>query len=199
MTAPIVLASTSSIRQTLLANAGLAFEAVPPRVDEAAVKAALAEEGATPRDLADTLAEYKARRVSQKRPDAYVIGADQVLEVQGAVLDKPRDLDEAREQLLRLRGRQHKLLSAAVIYQDGEPLWRSVGQVRLTMRRFSDAYLENYLARNGSGLLSSVGGYKLEEEGVRLFTHVEGDYFSVLGLPLVEILNYLTLRGVIEG
>ncbi|APX89826.1 septum formation protein Maf [Brevirhabdus pacifica] len=199
MAAQIILASTSAIRRQLLENAGVSFTALPPRVDEQAIKQALADEGATPRDVADTLAEYKARKVSDKNPGALVIGADQVLEIGGEILDKPRDAEEARAQLLRLRGRPHRLLSAAVIYRDGEPLWRTVGIVRLTMRDFSDEFLSDYMGRNGAGLTSSVGGYKLEEEGVRLFSRVEGDYFSVLGLPLVEILNYLTLQGEIDG
>jgi len=199
MAAQIILASTSSIRRVLLENAGVPVTALPPRVDEAAIKDALQAEGATPRDVADTLAEYKARRISDKHPGAMVIGADQVLELGGEVIDKPRDADEARAQLIRLRGRAHRLLSAAVIYRDGEPLWRTVGQVRLTMRAFSDDYLSAYIDRNREGLTQSVGGYKLEEEGVRLFSRIEGDYFAVLGLPLVEILNFLTQHGEIDG
>ncbi len=198
MTASIILASSSQTRADMLARANVAFDRVPPRVDEDAIKAALAAESARPHDVADTLAETKARRVSDKHPGRLVLGADQVLDCGGRIFDKPRDLDEAAEQLRALRGRRHELLSAAVIYLDGEPQWRTVGHVRLYMRGFSDDYLRGYLDRQGPALLQSVGAYRLEDEGVRLFDRVEGDYFAVLGLPLLEILNFLTLRGVLQ-
>lgn len=199
MTAHIVLASGSAIRRQMLENAGVAFETSVARIDEDSVKFALLSEGATPRDIADTLAEMKAARVSAKQPDAWVIGSDQVLDCDGRIFSKPADLTEAREQLLALRGRTHRLLSAAVILKDGAPQWRHVGTVRLTMRDFSDSYLDDYLARMGDGALATVGAYKLEEEGVRLFSRIEGDYFTVLGMPLIELLGYLTSRGVLPG
>jgi len=199
MNKPLILASTSAIRAQMLTHAGVVFDTASPRVDEDTIKAALRVENAKPRDVADTLAEMKARKISDKTPGAFVLGADQVLDIEGAILDKPQDRAAARQQLLQLRSKTHKLLSAAVLYEDGQPIWRHVGQVRLSMRDFSDAYLEAYLDRNWPEIGHSVGGYMLESEGARLFTTIEGDYFTVLGLPLLELLNYLTLKGVIDG
>ena len=195
----IILASGSSIRKTLLTNAGVPFTAMPARVDEDAIKAALKAEDATPRDVADALAEFKARKLAEKLPDALVIGSDQVLEFQGQMLSKPASREDAAGQLRAMRGKQHKLLSAVVVYENAEPVWRYVGQVRLLMRDVSDDFLEGYLDRNWPGIGDCVGAYKLEEEGVRLFSRVEGDYFTVLGLPLLELIGFLTQKGVIEG
>ena len=198
MTASLVLASGSAVRAEMLRRAGLKIEVVPARIDEAAVRAALAAEEAPPRDVADALAEMKARKVSERMPGALVLGCDQVLEHEGGVLSKPESPEEVKSQLRRLRGGRHSLLSAAVVCRDGEPLWRHVGVARLGMRDFSDRYLEGYVARNWPGLSESVGGYKLEEEGVRLFSAIEGDYFTILGLPLLPLLGWLTVRGEIE-
>lgn len=198
MVIPLVLASGSDIRAQLLRNAGVGFDVLVARVDEQAVKNALLAEHAPPRDIADALAEIKARRISEKRPDALVIGCDQVLDLKGVLLSKPESPEQALEQLTALRGNSHKLLSAAVICQAGRPVWRHVGQVRLTMRQSSDAYLAGYVARNWDSIRHAVGGYKLEEEGVRLFSTIDGDYFNVLGMPLLELLNFLALRGVID-
>ena len=195
----LILASGSSIRAELLRNAGIAFDVVVPRIDETAIKASLIPEGAKTRDIADTLAEMKARKVSQKFRSSWVIGCDQVLDLNGDILSKPANQMDALSQLKSLRNTSHSLFSAAVIYLDGEPVWRHVGKVRLRMRNCSDAYLETYVERNWDQIRYSVGSYQLESEGVRLFSQVEGDFFHVLGLPLLEILNFLSMRGVIEG
>ncbi|UWQ58372.1 Maf family protein [Leisingera caerulea] len=198
MTAHIVLASGSEIRAHLLRQAGIEFETDVPRLDEQAIKAALLAEEAPPRDIADTLAEAKARKVSAKHPGKLVLGCDQVLDFEGQLLSKPASAEVALAQLKEMSGKRHMLLSAAVIYRDGEPIWRHVGQVRLVMRKCSDAYLEDYVSRNWDSIRHAVGAYKLEEEGVRLFASIEGSYFNVLGLPLMEIISYLGLQGVIE-
>ena len=199
MARQIVLASGSAIRGQMLSNAGIAFEAIVPRVDEEMIKIALQAEKATPRDIADALAETKARKIGGKHPDKLVIGCDQVLDFDGQILSKPQTPDEAKEQLKALRGKRHSLLSAVVVYHELEPLWRHVGQVRLYMRDISDSYLNEYVDRNWPSLQSSVGGYKLEEEGVRLFSRIEGDYFTILGLPLIEMINYLTASGDLKA
>jgi septum formation protein len=195
---PIILASGSAIRATLLRNAGVAFGTHIVRLDEEAIRDALLQEGASPRDIADHLAELKSLRAAVRHPDALVIGCDQVLALGRDVLGKPGSVDEAREQLLALREKEHRLLSAIVVCRNGEPLWRHVGEARLTMRAFSDGWLDGYLARHGESLMDTVGGYKLEDEGVRLFTRIEGDYFTILGLPLLPLLSWLGLRGTIE-
>ena len=199
MARQIILASGSAIRGQMLSNAGIAFEAIVPRVDEEMIKIALQAEKATPRDIADALAETKAPKIGGKHPDKLVIGCDQVLDFDGQILSKPQTPEEAREQLKALRGKRHSLLSAVVVYHELEPLWRHVGQVRLYMRDISDSYLNEYVDRNWPSLQSSVGGYKLEEEGVRLFSRIEGDYFTILGLPLIEMINYLTASGDLKA
>ena len=199
MNSSIILASGSKIRAELLRNAGIDFTVMLPRVDEDSIKAALLADEAAPRDVADALAEIKARKVSDKNPGALVIGCDQVLDHHGALLSKAATKEEAEHQLKALRNDRHSLLSAVVVCQDGKPIWRHVGVVRLQMRDFSDAYLEGYLERNWPGISESVGSYMLEEEGVRLFSRIEGDYFSVLGLPMLELLGWLTLRGDVQG
>ena len=196
---PLILASGSEIRAQLLRNAGVPFNIEIARVDEQMIKESLLAEGASPRDIADALAESKARKVASKHPDAMVLGCDQVLDFQGALLSKPDSPDQAISQIKSMRGERHSLLSAAVIYNEGKPIWRHVGQVRLRMRQASDSYIQDYVTRNWDSIRHSVGGYKLEEEGVRLFHSIEGDYFNVLGMPLLELLAFLTLRGEIDS
>jgi septum formation protein len=192
-----VLASTSPIRLQLLRSAGLAVEAVAPRVDEETARVALLAEGAKPRDVADTLAELKARKVADKRPGDLVLGCDQVLEFEGAIFAKPESPDQARDHLRLLRGKSHRLISAIVAYEDAEPVWRHVAEARLTMHEISDAYLDDYVARNWDSIRQSVGGYKIEEEGIRLFSAITGDHFTILGLPLLPLLAWLGTRGMI--
>ncbi|GKY86448.1 Maf family protein [Sinisalibacter aestuarii] len=195
MSKRFILASGSQIRAALLRNAGLEIEVIPARIDEDAIRVSLEAEEATPRDVADALAEYKARRVSNANPEAIVLGCDQVAELAGDILSKPQSEGEARDQLAALSGQTHRLLSAAVIYEHGEPVWRHVGVVRLTMRDLSAGYIDDYVARNWDSIRHAVGAYKLEEEGVRLFSLIDGDYFHVLGLPLTELLSYLIVKG----
>ena len=195
MTFTLTLASGSEIRRHLLENAGLQIDVVRPRVDESALRHSLLAEQTPPRDIADALAELKALRVSSKKPNALVLGCDQVLNLDGQLLSKPRSLEEARSQLLDMSGKRHDLLSAAVLCEAGKPVWRHVGVARMTMRTFSEDWLEGYLERNWPEIGESVGAYQLEAEGVRLFSRIEGDYFTVLGLPLLDLLSFLTLRG----
>lgn len=199
MSAAIILASGSRIRAQLLANAGLEFTVSVARVDEEAIRASMLSDEASPRDLADLLAELKAQRVAARHPAALVIGCDQILALGRDIYAKPQTPADALSQLQSLRGQTHQLLSAAVIYGEGKPLWRHVGIVRLHMRDASDAYLTDYVDRNWDSIRHSVGAYKLEEEGVRLFTRIDGDYFNVLGLPLLELLSYLTQRGTLPS
>ena len=197
MVIQLVLASGSSIRAQLLRNANVDFTVNVARVDEQALKDAMMAQGALPRDIADALAEMKARKISGKVPGAWVIGCDQVLDFKGQLISKPVSPEQAIDQLGQMRGQAHKLFSAAVIYEGGRPIWRHVGQVRLRMRMTSDQYLTDYVTRNWDEIRHCAGGYMLESEGVRLFDTIDGDYFNVLGMPLLEILNFLAQRGVI--
>jgi len=195
----LVLASGSRIRADLLRNAGLAFDIDPADVDERAIEAPLLESGFAPADIAQVLAEAKAQSVSERRPGALVLGADQVLEFEGARLTKPDDMEAARRQLLAMAGKEHALHSAAALARNGETLWRTVATVRLTMRPFGPEFVGRYLAKAGNAALSSVGAYQLEGVGVQLFEKIDGDYFTVLGLPLLPLLAELRTRGEIDA
>ncbi|SOH93269.1 septum formation protein [Monaibacterium marinum] len=193
----LILASSSSARSKMLRDAGVAHRVDVSRVDEDAVKRAMLAEGAPPRDIADKLAELKGLRVSARNGSDFVLSADQVLVSAGKLYDKAQNADELRAQLRELRGTSHELLSAAVICEGGRPVWRHIGRAQLIMRSFSDTYLEEYVTDGGAALFETVGGYKLEEKGAQLFSRVQGDYFSVLGLPLLEVLGFLRARGIL--
>ncbi|WP_284165258.1 Maf family protein [Frigidibacter sp. SD6-1] len=195
MTPSLILASASDIRARLLRDAGLAFEILPGRIDEEAVRQSLIAEGGKARDLADLLAELKATKISDRRPEARIIGADQVLECDGRIFAKAECIEEARAQLSFLSGKEHRLFSAAVVVEGGKPVWRHTGQVRLTMHALGPGEIDTYLTRTWESVRHSVGCYKIEEEGVRLFSRIEGDFFHILGLPLIELLTWLRIRG----
>lgn len=198
MNTPIILASASEIRLQLLTAAGLQISAQPARIDEVAVRAGLAAENATPRDVADSLAEMKARKIADKNPTALVLGCDQILVLKDRIFSKPDTASDARAQLLALRGQTHLLISAIVLYDHAKPVWRHVSEARLCMRYISEQYIDAYLARNWHSVRHAVGAYKLEEEGIRLFSTLEGDYFAILGLPILPLIGYLAQRGMID-
>lgn len=194
----VILASKSAARRAVLDGAGVPYEVHVAGVDEEAVKTGLLAEGAGPRDIADALAELKAIRVSRGRP-GFVIGADQTLDLEGTLYDKAETVEAARERLLTLRGKTHALHSAVVVAKDGAPIWREVVTARLTMRDFSEAFLDDYLATEGPEALGSVGCYRLEGPGAQLFSKIEGDYFAILGLPLMGLLDLLRRHGEIPA
>lgn len=198
MTHKLILASRSPIRAKLLQQSGIEFESVSALVDEEMMKAAMLAEQAPHRDIADKLAEIKALKVSQKNLGSFVLGCDQILSFDGKVFSKPKDQSDLRKQLSVLKSGTHELFSAAVICQDAKPIWRFIGKARLTMRDFSETFLDNYIEQNWKLVENCVGGYQIEGEGIRLFQRLDGDYFSILGMPLLEITSYLTERGVIK-
>lgn len=195
----LVLASASPARARLLTAAGVAFTVHPASVDEAAMKDSLQVAGADARAVAEALAELKAAQVSAAMPDALVLGADQVLVFDGVLVSKCADLKEARALLRELRGQPHDLISAAVLCLHGAPVWRHAAAARLTMRDFSDDFLGTYLAEEGEALLGGVGCYRLEGRGAQLFARVEGDHFTVQGLPLLPLLEALRQHGVLPA
>lgn len=199
MTDRIILASGSPFRKKLLQNAGVDFETMPAAIDERAVEAPLEGSGATPEDIALVLAEAKALDVSAKNPGALVIGSDQTLSLDDTVFHKPADMEAARRHLLKLSGKTHHLNSAVVLVRNGETLWRHVGVARLTMRHLDPAFIGRHLSRVGNMALSSVGAYQIEGEGVQLFDSIDGDYFTIVGLPMIPLLAALRERGAIDG
>jgi len=198
---PLILASGSPYRRKMLQAAGLDFRVVPADVDEAALKRGLASQTPkpTPAAIADALARAKAQSVSARHASATVVGADQILEFAGELLDKPGDLAAARAQLERLCGNTHRLLSAGVVAEAGQILWTHVAEAVLTMRPFTPEFLDRYLAEAGPGLCQIVGAYEIEGLGIQLFERVEGDHFTIIGLPLVPLLAELRSRGVIAA
>lgn len=197
MTETIILASGSPFRKALLINAGLDIQAVPADVDERALEAPL--QGVAPEDVAAILAEAKATEVSERKPGALVLGCDQTLSLGDEVFHKPADMESARRHLLALSGKTHQLNSAAVLMRDGKVLWRHVGIASLTMRKLDPAFIGRHLARVGAKALSSVGAYQIEGEGIQLFERIEGDYFTIVGLPLLPVLAELRSLGAIDG
>ncbi|MAF58904.1 MAG: septum formation protein Maf [Ponticaulis sp.] len=196
MSDEIILASGSKIRATILQNAGVKFRVQTSRVDEDAFKDSMRAEGLSPMDQADYLAQVKSEKVSSQT-SGLVLGADQMLSLEGRGFDKPKSREEAFERLKEFSGKTHHLECAAVISENGEAVWRYIARPKLTMRRLSDEFINSYLDQIGDAAFESVGAYQLEGLGVQLFSSIEGDYFSILGLPLLQILDYLRERSVI--
>jgi len=194
----VILASGSAIRHKLMTEAGLEFEVITKPVDEAAIKESMFAESARLRDIADALAEAKSMRVSRIE-EGLVIGADQIMVMDNQLFDKPKDMNEARERLKQMRGKTHYLVGAVVICENGAPVWRHMAKTKLTMRKFSDEFLEDYLEAEGDLVTKSVGAYRFEGLGAQLFSHVEGDFFSILGLSLLPVMDYLRIRGAIPS
>ncbi|MET1026899.1 MAG: Maf family protein [Dongiaceae bacterium] len=199
MATPLILASGSASRASVLRQAGIPVEINAAAIDETEIKLSLRGEGVSVERVAEALAEAKAQYVARRFPGGYVIGADQMLEIDGDWLDKPRDLAEAERHLRLLRGRRHRLICSAVLVKDGTRLWHHTAQASLTMRPFSDDFLAQYLAITGPQLLGTVGCYQLEGLGAQLFERIDGDFFTILGLPLLPLLAILRQHQVIAS
>jgi septum formation protein len=199
MTRDLVLASGSRHRQALLMQAGIRAEADPSTLDERLVEAPLKESGATPDEVALVLAEAKAVDVSERRPGALVIGADQVLSVGDEILHKPADMEAARRTLLKLSGRTHHLDSAVVLAEGGAAVWRHVSRASITFRDLTPAEIGRYLAAAGDGVLTSVGAYQVEGRGLQLMERIEGDLFTIIGLPMLPLIRELRARGALDA
>lgn len=197
----LILASGSSARRNMMTTAGLTFDVIPADIDEKAIASAMtsASSRIEASDIAVALASGKALAISGANPDALVVGSDQVLALGKQQFSKAANLDEARATLRMLRGQQHELVSAVAIARNGELLWRTVDSAQLTMRNFSDEFLDGYLDRNGSRVLSSVGCYEIEGAGIQLFDSVAGDHFTIMGMPLLPLLNELRNRGLVPA
>jgi septum formation protein len=195
----LVLASSSLARSQVLNNAGVVHEILSPQIDEDSVKVAMLADGYSHRDIADKIADMKARKVSLQRAESYVLGCDQVLSFAGSLYSKPETKFNLETQLREMSGKTHQLISAAVIYKDMQPIWRHVGVATLSMDSLSDSVIEKYVEKNWDTVKFCVGGYEIERSGVQLFNEIQGDYFCILGLPLLEIMNFLKVRGVLES
>ncbi|MGN6448310.1 septum formation inhibitor Maf [Ochrobactrum sp. 695/2009] len=195
----LILASKSPFRSALLKNAGIEFSTASAEIDERAVEAPLYETGATPEEVAQVLAEAKALDVSEKNPGTVVIGCDQTLSLGDEIFHKPADMEAARRQLLKFSGMTHQLNSAVVLVKDGETLWRHVSIARMTMRDLDPGFVGRYLGRVGDAALSSVGAYQVEGPGIQLFDRIDGDYFTIVGLPLLPLLAELRKEKLIDG
>jgi septum formation protein len=196
--APLILASASTARAQMLRAAGVEIEIVPARVDEGELKLSLKQQNADPETAAIALAELKALQVSRGRPGRLVLGADQMLDCDGAWFDKPESRAAARDQLLALRGKTHRLTSAAVLARDGRRIWHHAAAARLTMRAFTEAFLDRYLDEAGDAVLSAVGAYQLEGLGAQMFKQIDGDFFTILGLPLLAVLDMLREQNMLQ-
>ncbi|GAB5456858.1 MAG: Maf family protein [Henriciella sp.] len=193
----IILASGSASRRALLAGAGVSARSIKPNVDEETAKTAMRGDGMSVRDQAMQLAEMKALKVSRSKP-GFVIGGDQMLSLDGEAFDKPADLAGAAAHLRKLSGKAHTLETAIVIAENGEPIWRHLARPKLTVRTLSDSFIDTYVETCGEALLSTVGAYQLEGMGAQIFSKIEGDYFSILGLPLLPLLDYFRVRGLLS-
>ena len=199
-TEKIILASESIGRSAILEGANIKFEKLPAPVDECAIRDTLYANGACPdpKDVAEILARAKAELISQENPGVYVIGADQMLALGNRIFEKPTSMEDARKTLLSLNGQTHYLHSAVCVAKDGKTIWGTVSSAGMTMRQFSPEFLGHYLAGAGESVLTSVGAYRLEETGIHLFEKIEGDYFTILGLPILPLLDYFRSINILE-
>ncbi|WFU08898.1 Maf-like protein [Rhizobium sp. CB3090] len=199
MTAPLILASSSPFRRMLMQNAGLHFQAVAAEIDERAIEAPLEQEGASPDAVALVLAKAKAKEVSDRFPGSLVIGSDQTMSLGDQVFHKPKTMADAESHLRTLSGKTHRLNSAIALARNGDIIWEHVSHAELTMRDLSPDFIHRHLSRVGDKALSSVGAYQLEGEGIQLFSNIDGDYFTIVGLPMLPLLQQLRELGVIDG
>ena len=198
MTTDIILASKSKVRALLLKNAGLSFVSVDAAIDEEQVKLSYINAGYTPRDVADVLADMKAKKLSNRFPNQLVIGCDQILSFREQIISKAKNINDLVHQLRVLEGKEHIVYSASVVYINNKPEWRFIGSANMTMRNLSDDFILKYVEDNWKKIQHSVGGYEIESSGARLFSKIDGDHFSVLGIPLLQLIDYLINRGVIK-